>query len=437
MVSPASLRHCASELTTVFTDIFNQSLELCRVPACFKSAVIIPVPKKPQITCLNDYRPVALTSVVMKVFERLVLSYLKASTEHLMDPLQFAYRSNRSVDDAINIALHFILQHLDNRNTYARLLFVDYSSAFNTIIPDLLHSKLNHLNIHPLLCSWITDFLTNRTQYVRLGPHLSQPRTVNTGAPQGCVLSPLLFSLYTNDCTSGGPSVKTIKYADDTTIIGLISNNDESAYRKEVSLLVSWCAVSNLELNINKTVEMIVDFRKKPPTHLPLVINNSSVSVVEHFKFLGTTITNTLKWDNNISQLVKKGQQRLFFLRRLKGLRLSPPIMVQFYRAVIESVLTSSLTVWFASASARAKARLQRVVRAAERIIGCPLPPIMDLYSSRSINRAVKIAADPSHPANSLFNLLPSGKRYRAFLPKTSRHRHSFFPQAIALLNDS
>ena len=166
---------------------------------------------------------------------------------------------------------------------------MDYSFAFNTIIPDLLHSKLTHLTIHPLLCSWITDFLTNRTQHVRLGPHLSQPRTVNTGAPQGCVLSPLLFSLYTNDCTSRDPSVKTIKYADDTTLIGLISNNNESAYRREVAHLESWCAVSNLELNVNKTVEMIVDFRKKVQTYPPLVINNSSVTVVEHFKFLGTS----------------------------------------------------------------------------------------------------------------------------------------------------
>ena len=132
-------------------------------------------------------------SPLMKVFERLVLSYLKASTDHLMDPLQFAYRPNRSVDDAINIALHYILQHLDNRNTFARVLFVDYSSAFNIIIPDLLHSKLTHLNIHPLTCLWITGFLTNRRQYVRLGPHLLQPRTVNTGAPQGCMLSPMLL----------------------------------------------------------------------------------------------------------------------------------------------------------------------------------------------------------------------------------------------------
>ena len=78
---------------------------------------------------------------------------------------------------------------------------------------------------------------------------------------------------------------------------------------------------------------------------LPLVINNSSVTVVEHFKFLGTTITNTLKRDNNIPQLVMKGPQCLFFLRQLTGLHVSPPIMVQFYRAVIESILTSPLMI--------------------------------------------------------------------------------------------
>ena len=76
----------------------------CHVPVCFKSSTIIPVPKKPRITGLNDYRPVALTSVVMKSFERLVLSHLKSITDPLLDPLQFAYRGNRSVDDAVNMA---------------------------------------------------------------------------------------------------------------------------------------------------------------------------------------------------------------------------------------------------------------------------------------------------------------------------------------------
>ncbi len=79
-VSPACLKTCADQLAPIFTQIFNRSLELCEVPSCFKRSTIIPVPKKPKITGLNDYRPVALTSVAMKSFERLVLAYLKAST---------------------------------------------------------------------------------------------------------------------------------------------------------------------------------------------------------------------------------------------------------------------------------------------------------------------------------------------------------------------
>ncbi len=81
-------------------------VKLCEVPSCFKRPAIIPIPKKPQITGLNEYRPVALTSVAMKSFERLVLAYLKDTTGPLLDPLQFAYRANRSVDDTVNMGLH-------------------------------------------------------------------------------------------------------------------------------------------------------------------------------------------------------------------------------------------------------------------------------------------------------------------------------------------
>ncbi|KAK3520762.1 hypothetical protein QTP70_032338 [Hemibagrus guttatus] len=144
-VTPACLKTCADQLAFIFSQIFNRSLELCEVPACFKRSTIIP--KKPKITGLNDYRPVALTSVVMKSFERLVLAYLKNITGPLLDPLQFAYRANRSMDDAVNMGLHFILQHLDKSGTYVRLLFVDFSSAFNTIIPTLLQTKLTQLSV--------------------------------------------------------------------------------------------------------------------------------------------------------------------------------------------------------------------------------------------------------------------------------------------------
>ncbi len=193
-VTPACLKSCADQLAPIFTKIFNRSLELCEVPSCFKRSTIIPIPKKSKITGLNDYRPVALTSVVMKSFEKLVLAHLKEITGPSLDPLQFAYRANRSVDDAVNMGLHYVLQHLDRSGTYVRILFVYFSSAFNTIIPNRLLPKLTQLSVPTSVCQWINSFLTDRQQLVRLGKFSSSSRTISTGAPQGCVLSPLLFS---------------------------------------------------------------------------------------------------------------------------------------------------------------------------------------------------------------------------------------------------
>ncbi len=121
------------------------------------------------MTGLNDYRPVALTSVVMKSFEKLVLAHLKDITGPLLDPLQFAYRANRSVDDAVSVGLQYVLQYLDRPGTYVRILFVDFSSAFNTIIPNLLLPKLTQLSVPTSICQWINSFLTDRQQLVRLG----------------------------------------------------------------------------------------------------------------------------------------------------------------------------------------------------------------------------------------------------------------------------
>ncbi len=291
-----------------------------------------------------------------------------------------------------------------------------------------LQKKLTQLSVPTSICQWITSFLTDRQQLVRLGKFSSNTCTISTGAPQGCVLSPLLFSLYTNDCTSKDPSVKLLKFADDTIVIGLIQDGDESAYRQEVKELAVWCSLNNLELNTLKTVEMIVDFRRNPPALPPLTIMNNSVNAVESFRFLGTTISQDLKWDTHIDSIVKKAQQRMYFLRQLKKFNLPQAHMTQFYSAVIESVLCFSITVWFGSASKSDIRRLQRTVRTAERIIGVHLPSLQDLYYSRVKKRAGNIITDPSHPGHDLFALLPSGRRYRSLCTRTSRHKNSFFP---------
>ena len=96
-------------------------------------------------------------TVAMKCFERLVMAHINTIISETLDLLQFAYRPNRSTDDAISIALHTAVSHLEKRNTYVRLLFVDYSSAFNTIVPLKLIGKLRTLGLHTSIYNWILD----------------------------------------------------------------------------------------------------------------------------------------------------------------------------------------------------------------------------------------------------------------------------------------
>ncbi len=428
------LRSCADQLAGLFTSIFNESLATSVVPTSFKKSIIIPVPKNNKPSCLNDYRPVALTSIVMKVFERLVKSHISSSIPVTLDPL---HRPNRSTDNAISHILHSSLTHIDSSNgNFARLLFIDYISAFNTIVPIKLASKLTDLRLNSSLFDWIQDFLTGRPQVVKVGQFTSNSITLNVGAPQGCVLSPLLYSLYTHDCVSSHSSTSIIKFADDTVVLGLISNNDETAYLDEVEKLTSWCQDNCLSLNVSKTKELIVDFRKRHlRPYTPLMVSGTPVERVSSFKYLGVNISKDLTWTTHIQAQVKKARQRLYHLRQLRKFRVSPTILKTFYSGTIESVLTQCISVWYGNSSSQDCKALQRVVRLAERISGSALPSLQDIYLKRCRSRAVKIIKDSNHTGNCLFTLLPSGKRFRCLMAKTERLRRSFFPQAIRLQN--
>ncbi|KAI2668505.1 hypothetical protein H4Q32_005238 [Labeo rohita] len=413
------LRDRAAQLTDVLTDIFNTSLSQAVIPTCLKSTSIIPVPKKSPVSCLNDYRPIALTPIMIKCFERLVMHHIKSSLPHTLDPFQFAYRPNRSTDDAIiSSTLHLALTHLEQKDSY---LSIQHNN------PSAAHHKLNLLGLNTSLCNWILDFLTGRPQSVRVSRNTSSTTTLSTGAPQCCVLSPLLFTLLTHDCTAKFSSNHIIKFADDTTVVGLISNNDETQYREEVAQLAKWCRANNLSLNVEETLL----------TTPPLTIDSSTVERISGTKFLGVHITEDLTWTTNVTSLNKKGQQRLHFLHRLKRASLPPPILTTFYRGTIESLLTSCITVWYGNCSAADRKTLQRTVNTAAKIVGAPLPSILDIFLAQCSSKASSIMKDPTHPSHNLFQILPSGRRYRSFKARSVRFSTAFFPQAVRVLNSN
>ncbi len=196
------------------------------------------------------------------------------------------------------------------------------------------------------------------------------------------------------------------------------------AYNEEVHALTRWCQENHLSLNINKTKELVVDFRRQKREHIPIIIDRTPVERVSSFKFLGVTITEDLTWSAHTDAVLKKAQQRLFFLRRLRKFGMSPHILHSFYTCTVESILTE-----------QHQQQSQRVVQTARHTVGGELPSLQDIYTRRCMRKARRIISDSSHPSHGLFSLLPSGRRLRSIRTRTSRLRDSLFPQTIRLLN--
>ena len=253
---------CSAQLH--YSVLFNLSLRESWLPPIWKTSEIIPVPKKPQVKELNDLRPVALTSIVTKSLEKIISKETKKCSGSTQDPMQFAYREKRSVEDTVSIFLQNVYKHLDMPKNYCRILFVDFSS-FNTIQPHLIIQKLNRINLNRIVIKWILEILTKIPQYVKVSNEqngdglvsgvVSKTIWTNTSAPQGAVLSPLLFTAYTNDCSILNPidtGTHMLKFAEDTVIQGLISPDNENVYRESINWFVQRCDEHFLLLNVKK-----------------------------------------------------------------------------------------------------------------------------------------------------------------------------------------
>ncbi|XDV54859.1 hypothetical protein PO909_023061 [Leuciscus waleckii] len=286
----------------------------------------------------------------MKIFEKEMKRYIMTIAGPLLDPLQFAYRAGRGVDDA-KLFLHNegFSRHLENSGAFARLLFVDFSSAFNLLQPVTLGQKLiSQFNFDHGLVLWIMNFLSDRQQRVRINEVLSDIVNISTGTPQGCVLSPILFILYTNDCQSLQDNSYLVKYADDTVLLSLRSHSDQE-YGSVLNNFISWCSNMKLDLNVSKTKEMIINFSRRTLALQPIVINGTHVEEVEQYKYLGTVFDNKLKFDQNSEVIIKKSHQRLFVLRKLNSFNVQRVVLKSFYNSFVESILSFSFICWFSS----------------------------------------------------------------------------------------
>ncbi|KAM9820826.1 carboxy-terminal domain RNA polymerase II polypeptide A small phosphatase 1-like [Neosynchiropus ocellatus] len=157
------------------------------------------------------------------------------------------------------------------------------------------------MGVETHLVAWLTDYLSNRPQYVRLGNSMSDTVASCTGARQGTVLSPVLLQ----------------KFAEYTAIVGCIRNGHEDKYRKLIQDLVTWCDSNHLLFNTTKTREVVVDFRRPRPHPEPVIIKGDCVEVVHTYKYLGVPLDDKLDWTANTDALCRKGQSRMYFLRRL------------------------------------------------------------------------------------------------------------------------
>ncbi|KAI4888220.1 hypothetical protein NFI96_004855 [Prochilodus magdalenae] len=399
-VCPRMLKACAAQLGEPLQHVFNLSLRLGRVPATWKTTCLIPVPKKAHPEELNDYRPVALTSHVMKTMERLLLNHLRPQVHHAEDPLQFAYREKVGVEDAILYLLHRAHSHLDKGGGAVRVMFFDFSSAFNTIQPLLLRDKLMKMEVDMHLVTWITDYLTGRPQHVRIRDCSSDTVISSTGAPQGTVLSPVLFTLYTSDFKYNSELCHMQKFSDDTAIVGL----------QEVQALSA--------ANLLKGVD---------------------VEVVRSYRYLGVHLDERLDWSVNTDIVYKKAQSRLYFLRRLGSFRICQKLLLMFYQSVVASVLFYAVVCWGGSISKRDAGRLDRLVRKAGSVLGLELESLTPLAERRALSKLLHIMDNVHHPLHTTIIRQRSSFSGRLLSQScsTDRLRKSFVPQAIRLFNSS
>ena len=271
-------------------------------------------------------------------------------------------------------------------------------------------SKMRNMNVNSNLILWINNFLTHRPQYVSFQGAKSSVIITNTGDPQGCVFSSILFNIYTSDCVCQAENCQLFKYADDTVLVGRCGGDgDDTAYREEVEKFVAWCTSNYLELNVRKTKEMVIDYSTSSYDHPCLLVNEEMVERVKEYKYLGIIIDDKFTFNKNIEALYKKVNSRMYSVRQLSKLRIDRKVMDIFYSATIQSVLSVNITCWYGNCNLELKNKLGKIMKNCRKLGVRNIIPLIDTYKKATVRRCEVIHHDPLHPLSQYYQMLPSG----------------------------
>ncbi|KAI8502529.1 hypothetical protein Bbelb_201170 [Branchiostoma belcheri] len=365
-IAPRLIRMFACELAEPLTDIFNTSLIAGTVPAQWKEAVVTPIPKElPAV--IDKLRPISLTAIFAKICEGIVGKWVLSDIWNNIDKRQFGGIKRSSTNHYLISLTHFLYQGAERSKNVGTILLTDFTKAFDTINHHQAILKLLNMETRPSIVPWIVDFLTDRRQRVRYGQSLSDCETLTTGVPQGTKLGPIIFLCMINDaCQSLNDRWK---YVDDLSLGENRHNSEESHLQDQANSLAEWSESAQLKLNPGKCMVFTVCFMRNPSPPVPISLCGNPLRTVEIAKVLGVWLQSNLKWDTQVSETTKKGNKRLFMLRRLKSFGVPVEDLVTVYCGFIRPILEYCAPVWHHGLTRKQTATLERVQKRACRII--------------------------------------------------------------------